>query len=183
MATPGGKQSITVLEEAGIYQLIFGSKLPNAEQFQDWVFEEVLPSIRKTGSYNLPEKKRAISYYTDRIMLLPSSLEQNPDYWTVIEESGHLLLDVERLGYPVEQFDLLDGSVGKRWSNYRKLNNLGSKTITLLYKFDDCRGKVKVNGYPYSELGEFKFWLKNVYTPKLLPKYLEMKYTGIVLSN
>lgn len=49
--TPGGAQQVAVLEEAGVYQLIFSSKLPNAEKFQDWVFEEVLPSIRKTGSY------------------------------------------------------------------------------------------------------------------------------------
>lgn len=53
LATPGGMQSVTVLEEAGIYQLIFSSKLESAERFQDWVFEEVLPSIRKTGSYSV----------------------------------------------------------------------------------------------------------------------------------
>lgn len=51
METPGGTQSVTVLEESGIYQLIFGSKLDQAEKFQDWVFDEVLPSIRKTGTY------------------------------------------------------------------------------------------------------------------------------------
>jgi len=51
--TPGGMQSVTVLEEAGIYQLIFGSKLSIAEKFQDWVFEEVLPSIRRDGSYSV----------------------------------------------------------------------------------------------------------------------------------
>jgi prophage antirepressor-like protein len=50
--TPGGIQSVTVLEEAGIYQLIFSSRLPSAEKFQDWVFEEVLPAIRKTGTYS-----------------------------------------------------------------------------------------------------------------------------------
>lgn len=49
--TPGGKQSVTVLEEPGIYQLIFSSKLASAKVFQKWVFEEVLPSIRKTGKY------------------------------------------------------------------------------------------------------------------------------------
>lgn len=53
MATPGGIQSVTVLEEAGIYQLIFSSKLPSAEKFQDWVFEEVLPSLRQTGTYTI----------------------------------------------------------------------------------------------------------------------------------
>ena len=42
---------IALIPEPDIYRLIFGSKLPNAEQFQDWVFEEVLPSIRKHGAY------------------------------------------------------------------------------------------------------------------------------------
>jgi BRO family, N-terminal domain len=53
LATPGGIQSVVVLKEAGIYQLIFSSKLASAEEFQDWVFEDVLPSIRKTGSYSI----------------------------------------------------------------------------------------------------------------------------------
>lgn len=52
LTTVDGKQrEVTVLEEAGIYQLIFSSKLPSAEVFQNWVFDEVLPTIRKTGSY------------------------------------------------------------------------------------------------------------------------------------
>ena len=41
------------LIEPGFYEPIFSSKLPHAEAFQDWVFSEVLPSIRKTGSYTL----------------------------------------------------------------------------------------------------------------------------------
>lgn len=58
LQTPGGIQSVAVLKEAGIYQLIFGSKLAGAEEFQDWVFEDVLPSIRKTGSYSIaPQAK------------------------------------------------------------------------------------------------------------------------------
>lgn len=38
---------LSLIPEADIYRLIFGSKLPQAEQFQDWVFEEVLPTLRK----------------------------------------------------------------------------------------------------------------------------------------
>ena len=53
--TPGGMQSVTVLEEAGVYQLIFSSKLESAAKFQQWVFNEVLPSIRKTGSYSISQ--------------------------------------------------------------------------------------------------------------------------------
>jgi prophage antirepressor-like protein len=46
-----------LLYEPGLYQLVFGSRLPIAEAFQDWVFKDVLPTIRKTGSYELPELK------------------------------------------------------------------------------------------------------------------------------
>ena len=60
IATVDGKRrSVTILEEAGIFQLIFGSMLPSAEKFQDWVFEEVLPSIRKTGGYQHKSKLSA----------------------------------------------------------------------------------------------------------------------------
>ena len=41
-----------------MYALIFGSKLPAAKKFKRWVTNEVLPSIRETGSYSLPQKKK-----------------------------------------------------------------------------------------------------------------------------
>jgi len=44
------------LTEAGLYKLIFKSRKPEAEKFQDWVTSEVLPSIRKTGSYTVMDK-------------------------------------------------------------------------------------------------------------------------------
>ena len=49
--TPGGKQETTIIDEAGVYSLVMRSKLPKAEQFQEWVTSEVLPAIRKTGGY------------------------------------------------------------------------------------------------------------------------------------
>ncbi len=44
-----------VIPESDVYRLVMRSKLERAEEFQDWVCEEVLPSIRKTGSYGFPE--------------------------------------------------------------------------------------------------------------------------------
>ena len=52
MATPGGKQNLTAINESGLYSLILSSKLPQAKEFKRWVTKEVLPAIRKTGSYN-----------------------------------------------------------------------------------------------------------------------------------
>lgn len=49
----GGVQRLTFINEAGLYKLVLRSKLPAAEEFSDWVCEEVLPSIRKYGYYSL----------------------------------------------------------------------------------------------------------------------------------
>lgn len=49
--TNGGKQEMLLINESGLYSLILSSKLPTAKQFKRWVTSEVLPSIRKIGSY------------------------------------------------------------------------------------------------------------------------------------
>ncbi|PTI80935.1 phage repressor protein [Staphylococcus xylosus] len=51
----GGMQSKKFIDEGNLYRLITKSKLPQAEQFEEWVFEEVLPSIRKNGTYHVPQ--------------------------------------------------------------------------------------------------------------------------------
>lgn len=50
--TPGGKQEISIVSESGLYALIFKSRRPEAKKFRRWVTSEVLPAIRKTGSYS-----------------------------------------------------------------------------------------------------------------------------------
>lgn len=45
------------LTESGVYKLVFKSRKPNAEKFTDWVTDEVLPTLRKTGSYEMPKSK------------------------------------------------------------------------------------------------------------------------------
>ena len=49
-----GNPNMVIINESGLYSLIFGSKLEGAKRFKRWVTNEVLPSIRKTGSYTLP---------------------------------------------------------------------------------------------------------------------------------
>lgn len=51
IATPSGKQTMTTINESGMYSLIFGSKLESANRFKRWVTSEVLPAIRKHGLY------------------------------------------------------------------------------------------------------------------------------------
>lgn len=49
--TNGGDQEMSFIPESDLYRLVFSSKLPTSEEFTDWVAEEVLPTIRKTGGY------------------------------------------------------------------------------------------------------------------------------------
>ena len=49
--TPSGEQNLVIINESGVYSLIFGSKLESAKRFKHWVTSEVLPSIRKHGAY------------------------------------------------------------------------------------------------------------------------------------
>ena len=58
--TPGGMQSMTTINEPGLYKLIFKSRKPSAKEFTRWVTHEVLPQLHKTGSYSLPSVARAI---------------------------------------------------------------------------------------------------------------------------
>lgn len=56
ITTSGQSREMTIINESGLYSLILKSKLPNAKKFKRWVTSEVLPTIRKTGSYsNVPQ--------------------------------------------------------------------------------------------------------------------------------
>lgn len=60
--TNGGYQDVLFINEPNLYRLIFKSRKENAKAFQDWIFEEVIPSIRKTGKYSIPDqlKKKSV---------------------------------------------------------------------------------------------------------------------------
>lgn len=51
--TPGGDQQVSIVNESGLYSLILRSRKPEAKRFKRWVTHDVLPAIRKTGSYSL----------------------------------------------------------------------------------------------------------------------------------
>ena len=60
--TKGGVQNLTFINEPNLYRIIFKSRKAEARAFQDWVFNEVLPQIRKTGQYAVPKIDKGLSY-------------------------------------------------------------------------------------------------------------------------
>jgi anti-repressor protein len=82
--TQGGVQTVKVIPERDLYRLIMRSKMPEAEKFEEWVVGEVLPSIRKTGSYGV----QAIDFSNQHQVagLLAQSLERVQEQQNKIEQ-------------------------------------------------------------------------------------------------
>lgn len=93
METPSGTQKMTIINESGLYALIFGSKLESAKRFKRWVTSEVLPAIRKTGTYSMtsaPDSQDTISARELAAILkrkqckvcyrIDALLQQHPEY-------------------------------------------------------------------------------------------------------
>lgn len=77
--TPGGKQQLTVIDEAGLYSLVMRSKLPQAEEFQEWVTAEVLPAIRKTGGYIAGSEKMSDAELMAKAVLIAQATIKERD--------------------------------------------------------------------------------------------------------
>ena len=97
--TAGGMQSLSYISEGDVYRLIVHSKLPSAEHFEKWVFDEVLPTIRRTGGYmtdNLLEQAAA-----DPNVLLRLASELLKKH----EENEHLTAAVQSLAPKAAFYD------------------------------------------------------------------------------
>lgn len=96
LPTAGGPQQMTIIPERDVYRLVMRSKLPSAARFEEWVVGEVLPAIRKTGSYSAPAPVNAVNTPT-----VPATTPRLPDGG---EDLGsHPPLECHRLGFPAGQ--------------------------------------------------------------------------------
>lgn len=101
VSTPSGIQEMTIISESGLYSLIFTSRKPEAKAFRKWVTSEVLPSIRKTGSYALPSRA-ALQHVNSVARLFGRTAAQKawvdaglPDYREMAEaDDGDVIADL-----------------------------------------------------------------------------------------
>lgn len=88
----GREQKPIIINESGLYSLILSSKLPSAKKFKHWVTSEVLPTLRKTGSYaKVPTDPREL------LMLTIKAHEQTAQRVDVLEEKVSDLENQQRL--------------------------------------------------------------------------------------
>lgn len=150
--TAGGEQEMSFITEGDIYRLAARSKLPGAEKFESWIFDEVLPSIRKTGGYMLPQD-------------YPSALRALAD----AEEAKLKLLSDNRTMQPKAQY--FDALVERNTlTNFRETaKELGAspkKFVAFLlaqkYLYRDQRGKL----LPYEAKNDGLFTVKECKSEK-----------------
>lgn len=91
METPSGKQNMTVINESGLYALIFGSKLESAKRFKHWVTSEVLPAIRRHGAYMTDQTLEKALTSPDFLIQLATQLKNEQ------EKNVALAADNERM--------------------------------------------------------------------------------------
>lgn len=84
--TLGGSQRVSVVNESGLYSLVFQSRKPGAKKFRKWVTMEVLPSIRKTGSYSVKSTCKRLPMPKDRDEVLAAFYAELPKWVTIENE-------------------------------------------------------------------------------------------------
>ena len=149
--TPPVQPHTIFIKEPGLYSLIFGSKMPAAKQFQRWVFEEVLPSIRKHGSYSVGNNKlmfkiqneydlhtKVVGYIRrfHPYLLIVAGLGENQD-------SSSKRINSYRKGYTKGQPDLI-------------INNYHKKYWGLCIEFKTPTGKGSLSAHQENLLGRYE---------------------------
>lgn len=78
----GGKQNKKFIDEGNLYRLITRSKLPQADEFEEWVFEEVLPQLRRTGTYSVNPTIQELANNPELIKMLVEQIARLNDSTT-----------------------------------------------------------------------------------------------------
>lgn len=107
MVTPtnGGTQTMRFIPEGDLYRLITHSKLPGAERFEKWVFDEVLPSIRKTGGYG---SQAALGHLVEQLTQVTAALMQVASIMATASSESAVMEEPKRRKRATSIIDRLD---------------------------------------------------------------------------
>lgn len=169
--TSGGEQEMNFIPEGDIYRLAARSELPGADAFERWIFDEVLPSIRKTGGYALPKDYpaalRALADSEEQRLLLAAENEAQrqeiADFQplrqyldTILSSPGPLAitqiaadygLSAKRLNHILHE-EGIQHCVNGQWILYRKHMGKGyTKSATIAITHGDGSPDAKVHTY------------------------------------
>ena len=156
--TPGGQQEMSIVSEAGLYSLILRSRKPEAKAFKRWITHEVLPSIRRAGSYGQWNLPRVPKSFPDALRMIADieeekqlALEQRDYYKRTKAEIGSRreATSMATASAAIRQRDALADKLGEG-KHYKQV-----KAIPwLLEVFHESAGMYSQVGRKLSQLGE-----------------------------
>jgi len=153
-----GKQNkeTIVINESGLYALVFGSKLPSAKKFKHWVTSEVLPTLRKTGSYaKVPTEPRELLMLTikaheqtaQRVDVLEEKVSDLEKSTTIDSSQQYALERIAKTtvisalgGIDSRAYQLMSRKLFSNiWRDYKKYFKLGSYRDTLKTDYENAK--------------------------------------------
>ena len=166
--TNGGKQRVTLIPESDVLRLIINSKLPAAEKFENWIFDEVLPTLLRTGSYSMKSDPKELELKEKEIQLKTAEFLNNmadsiliPEYKQILNAhatkvlTGDFLLPLPAAGeitYSATEIGKMLGISANMVGRLTKKHNLRTEEY----------GKVFYDKSKYSskEVETFRYYIK-----------------------
>ena len=105
ISTAGQMREQILINESGVYALVFSSKLPTAKKFKRWVTSEVLPAIRKTGSYSKPKSQLELLVESAQALL-----EHERKLTVLSTKQDEQAKQIEIINKRIDMFNGVDGS-------------------------------------------------------------------------
>lgn len=177
--TNGGIQETILINEPNVYRLIIKSQLPSAEKFETWLFEEVIPSIRKKGYYGKIDRTQVPNFY---IRYQDNFHKIDKNYFSVISEMFVTLnAELEKVGYQIPNKGedgkqiMPDISVGRMFSDYlKKIDSEFNGTHKYYnHSFPDGREDVEARMYPIDAIPTFRRFIYEKWIPDNAQKYFK----------
>lgn len=171
----GREQKTTVISKSGLYSLVLRSSKPEAKRFKKWITSEVLPSIRKTGSYggHVPAFIKRYNENWNRVSAGHFSVinELVVRLWGRLEMVGHMMADRAPNGTQLRP----DTSVGKFFAKWLDENHprLSGSHSMYSHKTDEWEGDARQ--YPNSMLPLFIEFVDNVWIPEHSERYFNTR--------
>lgn len=160
---------MAIINESGLYDAIFSSKLPQAKQFKRWVTSEVLPSIRKHGAYMTPETIEEAILNPDTIIKIATALKEEQNKNKALEAANSALTVEKQIMQP--KADYFDELVDRNLlTNFRETakqlgirqNDFINFLLDKKYVYRDKRGKLM----PYADKNKGLFEIKETFNEK-----------------
>ena len=153
----GRQQNMKFITEGDIYRLAAKSELPGADKFESWIFDEVLPSIRKHGAYMTPETLEAAIMNPDTLIKIATTLKDEQEKRKALEiANSALTVDNQIMKPKADYFDeIVDRNLLTNFRETAKqLNVPPRKFVSFLiekkYAYRDKKGKLQ----PYQQYVE-----------------------------